>query len=408
MRSFKYFYYQFKRFIRALPAVIMLSIALFACVFIAFEAVIEDEKNSEKKYEIGIVGDASDTYLRMGIAALKNFDATRFAINVSFVGEDEAKDMLKSGELSAYIVIPENFIMDAYHGQVGKLTYVTTTGALGAVDYIKDELLNAVSVLLVESQKGTYAAGNIGSELKGLKYGKVTNDAAIEYVDLILARSKMYKLDVLGVSEGLGFAPSIFCGVIIFFILLLCIGFSPVFARNDVGLMGILSSRGIYTAWQVIGEYFAFLLCSGIAVSAFFGALSAFLGDKINMLLDTSLGAEFFASLALSLLMFTAMQMLIFEVSEGIWSGVLSQFLSAVFLSYFSGCLYPIYFFPEIVQRISIYLPAGAARLLLSRTLTDNGKLLPTLIIFIYFAAFISLTIFLRHRKIRREEADVA
>lgn len=406
MRHLKYFYLQLKRFAHALPSVIFLSLALFVCLFIAISAVMQNEKQEEQKYEIGIVGDASDTYLKLGIAALQNFDNTRFAMNVSFLSEDEAKRMLESGELSAYILIPEGFIMDAYRGDVGKLTYVTDTKAIGAADYIKDELLDMISVLLVESQKGVYAAGNIAYDLAGMKYGKVTNDAALEYVDLILARSKAYKLDILGVSEGLGFGASVLCGVMLLFLMLICIGFAPVFARGSIAFGTILSSRRFGVTWQIICEYFAFMLCGAFSAAIFFFGLFGFMGEEISALAQVEIGAEFFLSLFLSFLMISAMQILIFEATEGIWAGVLSQFLAAIGLSYFSGCLYPIYFFPEIIQKISVFLPTGAARSLLARTLADKDILQPLAVIITYLLVFMIGAILIRYRKITKASGD--
>ncbi|MEE0968635.1 MAG: ABC transporter permease [Clostridia bacterium] len=402
----KYFFLETKRFLLALPFVLMLSLALFICIFIAFSAMLENEEESDQKYEIAIVGDVSDTYLKLGMAALQNFDSSRFAMNLSFLSEEAAKEKLADGEISAYILIPEGFIVDAYKGDVGKLTYVTKTSPTGTIDYVKDELLSVISTLLVESQKGVYASGDIGKELAGLKYGSVTNDAAFKYVDLILSRSKMYKTEILGVSDGLGLITSVMCGLMLFFISLIAIGFAPVFVRRDISLSKILSASRFGAVGQVIGEYVAFVLSSFCVIFLLFAPLFIFFGEKLSSLVGVSFTAEFFTGLIISFLLITSMQFFVYQISDGICAGVLAQFLCAVSLSYFSGCFYPIYFFPEFIQKLSVFLPLGAARLLLARIVTNGEITIPLVTIMFYFSLFIVLSIVIRHRDIVKAKGD--
>lgn len=391
MRAFTYLRLQLKRFSTSLPRVILISFMFLLCAVAVFYSVMGREEEKKERFQIGIVGDTSDTYLGLGIVALKNLDSSRFGIDVNFMSEDEARRGLISGELSAYIIIPDGFIRDAYHGDVGKLTYVSTPGAVDVGTLIKDELLRVISIMLVESQKGIYAAGNVAEELvDGMKYRDVSDDIALSYVDLILSRSKMYELDVLGVSQGLDMMTSVFCGAVIVFLLLMGIGFAPVFSRGDVSFCGVLAARRFGAVYQVIYEYLAFTLCSACAVALF----------ALPFLLLEAITVRFFTAILLSLVMITAMQMLIFELSGGVSVGVLLQFLVAIALSYFTGCLYPIYFFPEAIQRISSFLPTGAVRLFLSQDLGGEGSPLSLCLILIYFLVFLVSTVMIRRVKI--------
>ncbi|MBQ8207974.1 MAG: ABC transporter permease [Clostridia bacterium] len=401
MKRTVYFFLQLKRFARAIPSVIAISLVLLLCIFAAFSAFVKNEEENEAKIEIGIVGNADDTYLALGMAALRNFDSSRLALNLSFMGETEAKEALERGDLAAYIVIPEDFVMNAYYGDVGKLTYVSSRRAVSMADFVKDEILDLISVLLVESQRGVYAAGNVAEDLAhGMKYGTVANDAAIEYVDFILSRSKMYRLESFGVTKGIGLVPSVFCGVIVFFLLLLGIGFAGVFARKNSALPALLSSRRIGAFSQICGEYFAFSLLGIFSLSLLFGGIVIFFGGDIEGLIGHELDSDFFFSVMLSFIMISALQTFIFEVTEGIMAGALSQFFVALSLSYFSGCLYPVYFFPEVIQHISPYLPAGCARELLASALSGGEILRPIIIIIAYLFVFLLASILLRRHRI--------
>ncbi len=407
MKRIVYFFLQLKRFARAMPAALALCLILFGCIYFAFDAVMQKEAESKTKFEVAIVGDPSDSYLELGVVALKNFDTSRFSINVVYMEEEEARQKLEAGKLSAYIVIPEEFLVNAYYGDIGKLTYVSSPGAIGMGTIIKDEILEVISVLLVESQKGIYAAGNVADELvEGLGYGEVANDASFEYIDFILSRSKMYRLNSIGSIDGISFGASLFCGVLIFFLLFICIGFAPVFARKEAALSRLLYAGRFGSVGQIIGEYLPFAICGLIAAAVFLGSLTHFLKDELIAIIGQEIGSDFFVKVLISSLMISAMQLLIFEITEGITASVLSQFLAAVGLSYFSGCLYPIYFFPETIQKISTYLPTGVIRILLSRTLTGEDVSDQFVIVFAYLLLFLLAAMLVRHRKITKANGD--
>jgi len=52
----------------------------------------------------------------------------------------------------------------------------------------------------------------------------------------------------------------------------------------------------------------------------------------------------------------------IYEFSTNTVSAVLFQFIFTVLVGYASGCIFPVWFFPEILQLIAPFTPIGAAR----------------------------------------------
>ena len=408
MREIKYFFLQLKRFSKAVPYVLVLSLALLLCLSLAFGETAAGEEEKAQKYELGIVGDASDAYLKLGFAALQNLDNTRFAINMQFLDEDTARAALQREELNAYIVIPEDFIDNALQGDVGKLSFVTAPTAVGTVDYVKDELLSVISTVLIESQKGAYATAEVGREYADLRYGETATRATISYVDLILSRGKLYKVDTLGVTGGLSLLPSVLCGVLLFFLMLLSIGFAPVFAKNDTALYRLLAASRFGAARQILCEYAAFLIACGVSAAVLLFALFGIGGNALTELTGYSFDSDFFASLALAFAVLAAMQLLLYECTEGVTAGVLAQFLCAAGLCYFSGCFYPIYFFPDAVQNIAPYLPTGAAHRLLAAALTGNDMETERLVLTLYLLAFLLCAWLLRYRKQTERGGDVA
>ncbi len=399
MREIKYFLSQTKRFFFVVPFVLLLSLALLLCLVLGFSAAAENETESEQKYELGVVGNPSDVYLKLGLAALQNLDNTRFAMHLQFLEEADAQTALENGVLDAYIIIPDDFVDNALGGDVGKLSFVTLPTALGTVDYVKDELLSVVSTVLVESQRGAYAAAEVGREYADLRYNATATDATFAYVDLILSRGKLYQVETLGVSGGLALLPSVLCGVVLFFALLLSIGFVPVFAKNDTSFHRLLAASRFGAVRQILCEYGAFLLALGVTAAILFGILFGFGGEMLSSLTEQTFDGDFFLSLAGIVAVFAAMQFFLYECTNGIATGVLSQFLCATALCYVSGCFYPVYFFPDIVQNLAPYLPTGAAHNLLAGALTGRNTPTAVAVLLVFWLFFLALAVLLRYRK---------
>ena len=57
----------------------------------------------------------------------------------------------------------------------------------------------------------------------------------------------------------------------------------------------------------------------------------------------------------------SAMQLLLYELTDNLLNAVVLQFVVTISLGYISGCFYPSYFFPESVQKLSALLPVGAS-----------------------------------------------
>ncbi len=403
MRKTAYFALLFKKFARALPALLAISMVLLVCAAfgVSFYQRSENEKNT--KIEIAIVGDPEDSYLSIGMAALKNFDSSRFAISILMMDAEEAERALLEGDLTAYIVVPENFVINAFYGDVGKLKYITKHGSAMMGDFIKEEVLDVISVILVESQRGVYASGELAENLiPGRKYGEVTDLAALEYVNLILARNKIFETEIIENVDGIGMIPSIFCGAVIFVLMLFGIGASKMLSGRDDSLSMLLRTRGLGFFRQVTSEYLALFTVLSVAVAIMLGGVFLFSRDDISAFIGYELGIDFFASVFISLSVFAAFLLLIFELTDGIMAGALVHFFASLFLCYLSGCLYPISFFPTVLQKISPYMPTGCARALLINSLTGDSIKPDLFILAFYLILFIAMCTVVRCRRIAK------
>lgn len=403
----KYFYLQLKRVFKLLPALLISSILLCAGLGAFLFGMVENDKNDVKyeKLKIHIVGSADGGYLNMGVKALETLDSTRYAIEIEQTDEKTARAALEKGISSAYIVIPEGFAEAARHGDIMTIKYYTTDSAVGVVSIFKEEITKTISDILVTSEKGVYGMADALRENTSVEnVGSYMNKLSFEYVSLILKRSEVYVIDTVGVSDGLSTAGYFLCGIMTLFILLLGLVAAGVFIKKDTSLCKVISTKGGGAFKQILSEYFAYFLLIFV-----FGAMILTVAlialTKVNFIPDVTWITlsdipVILIKLVPAFLVITSLQFLLFEISSALVSGVLLQFGVAVSLGYVSGCFYPIYFFPESVQKLSEVLPAGLARTHFANMVCrDNqAQTLPYLII--YFLIFMLIAFLVRRFKI--------
>ena len=403
----KYFYLQLKRVFKLLPALIIASLLLCIGLGAFLFGMVENDKNDLKnqKFKIHVVGSMDGGYLNMGVKAIETLDSTRFAVEINQTDEKTAKAALETGEISAYIVIPEGFAEAASHGDIMKIKYYTTESAVGVVSIFKDEITKTISDILVNSEKGVYGmADALRKNTSVENVGEYMNKLSFEYVSLILKRSEIYTVDTLGVSDGLSTAGYFFCGIATLFVLLLGIVAAGVFIRKDNSLCRVISAKGGGAFSQVLSEYFAYFLLIYIFGAAVLTAVLLAL-TKTGFIPDIGwITASDIPMILIKLipafLVITSLQFLLFEVSGVLVSGVLLQFGVAISLGYISGCFYPIYFFPESVQKLSEVLPSGLARTHISNIVCNENQLQVLLYLAIYFLVFMFVTVLVRRFKI--------
>ena len=197
----KYFVLQLKRVARFLPLALCVMALLFGCMGLVYQNMILAQEGEDQaasaKIKVGMVGTAGDQYLQWGLAAMQ-FDSTALSIEMVQMEEAEAVAALERGQIAAFVVFPDNFVEDALYGNVGQLRFVCTMGASGLVSIIKEEVTRIIDSILVVCQRGSYGVGDAltEQELDHL-WGHHVNGLALEYVDFLFDRSKMYQVEHL-------------------------------------------------------------------------------------------------------------------------------------------------------------------------------------------------------------------
>lgn len=403
----KYLTIVLKSMLKFCPFVLIVTLVLFLGFAIIFNEMVKLENADADNmiFKVGITGDTDNNYFKLGKSALQTFDSSRFAIEIIEMSEEDAQKSLNSGIISAYVVMPENFIKDAIHGNLKSIKYITSSGSVGMVSIFKDEITRAVEELVVHSQKGVFGLEEtlLENGFSNEAYDYVDN-LNFEYIEFIVHRSNMYKVTELGIGDGLPFGLYMICGISVLLILLTQLPFGAVFIKRDRSLSKLLKSGAVSPTKQVLSEFIAFFMVLTailfIILGLFCIALSIFdFGiNKESLSVYTIL--KFGIGLLPVLGMLVAFGNLIFSLGENIINGVLMHFFISLSLCYISGCLYPIYTFPKFIQKLSVFLPTGFARGFIANCFTEDSIIFNFTGLAVYTVVFISLTVLIKNVKI--------
>lgn len=384
---------QYKRIRKLFPTVLAVTAVLVCCLGLLYAAMIRADAGQERKQmvEIGLAGSTEGSYLGFGIQALQSFDSSRFAIDFLEMGSEEAaRRALERGELSAYILFPDGFVENLVKGVNEPAAYVTSAGAEEIGSMVMNELMETISTLITESQNAVYSTKRI-LQRQGRQdiYREAENRLNLRLLDLILGREMIYDLELTGVSGGLSMMEYYICGIVVLFLLLWGIAAAPLVMRRNAAVSKLLYAKGLSAGSQVLAEYLSYI---ALLAACFLGAAAPF----------TFHIPGWIPGMLPVVMLFAAMQLLIYEWVSDPVTGILIQFLGAMGLGYLSGCFYPITFFPTEIQMLAPYLPTGAAMRYSGALMTGQAFWGDLVVMGGYGAGCFLLTVLLRKRRLAR------
>lgn len=397
---------QLKRAARLLPFVLAVALILFGALLAVFRAVLQkaesDDAQNAMLVRVAITGDTDYPYFDLILSAVKNFDTSRYAIEIVKTDEEQAKKELEAGRLAAYAILPDDFIEEALCGRIKTITYVTTTGSVDTMSLFKEEVTEVISGILAESQKGVYGIGealdnNGHSDISGDRL----NELNLKYIDLILDRSKLYKTETVeAVGEDMPFQIDLFSGIAVLFVFLTSLPYALLYVKRDVALHQTMAARGFSPTAQLLCEYAAYAAAVFALFFAVLAAMAPFTGAELAGIPGGARLVLFAVELLPVIVTVAAFGFMVFELAGNLVSGVLLHFFLSLALCYVSGCLYPLHAFPQSVQDTAVYLPAAMAREYLSGCLSGNVTAAPLLGMLTYTVLFVAVAAVVRHRRV--------
>lgn len=410
MKNFTaYFASQLKRIRKIFPFVLCMTILLIAGIMLLASVMQQSDALSDRraKINIALVGDVEGNYLGFGFSAIQKLDSSRYTINFLNMTQKEAQISLKRGEINAYIIIPDEFIESVNRGENKSLIYAVDGNTTNIGTILMNELLETISSLVTDSQNTIYGIRQLIAERNMWDiFGEATDNLFLHLMKLFLNRMDLFLTKCLGASGGLSFASYYFTAFFILFMLFWGITCSTLFVKRDASLSGFLKAGGQSIFSQILAEYAAYLILMLTNLLLLIPPIIFFFS-----LFDINLaewGAEPLAGLFLFMIklipvaaVIAAMQFFLYELILDMISGILLQFLTAICLGYLSGCLYPIAFFPESIQKLAPWLPSGAALGYAGKCLQSLFPWRETALLFFYFLLFLGLSWMIRTRRVK-------
>ncbi|MBE5927965.1 MAG: ABC transporter permease [Lachnospiraceae bacterium] len=401
----KYFYLQIKRASKIFPLALVVAVTLyigFVTILFGLLAMF-DGREDNTRFTVAIAGDTDNKYISWGLAALQMFDEARFSIEFVEMDEAQARRELEKGDISAYVVLPEEFMEKAVYGDIEPVTYVTSSGMEGIASILKREITAFVTDIVVYSQKGTYGVNDalFGNDLGETAYRHVYK-ISLEYADFIFQRNELYSVNELGVADGLSTTEYYVCVIYVMLFVLMGMPFAVLYIKRDYAFNRLLVSRGYSCGKQLGCEYGVHFITMLLLVVAIM--IVSFIVERCAPEVLGGILIQGWRGLIVKfvpiIIMISAFNIFMFELSSNLVSGILLHFFVAIGLCYVSGCMYPIYAFPKIIVDFAAFLPTGIVRSYLATFFTFDTSVFSFIGLIIYAGVFYAFALLLRIRKI--------
>lgn len=398
-RFLPYLRLQARRAAHYLPHALIIGLFLLCALGVYAVSAGNAHANEEgqTQFEIGVVGEVKEPYFDAMLFAVNHLSDSQIALKLTRMDEAAARRRLNAGQISAYVLIPDGFEERLVAMDPLPLTYVFSPTSTGISTALGNEVIRGVVPVLLEGQNAMHGLRRCLRANFPAESVRAHTDAVTEkYVVLIFNRARLFERVETGVVAGKGFIPYLFTSLFVFLILIWGVACAPLFSRKRCERERVLSASGLGPVKQIASEYAAYLglvLTGVVSAALVIGFGLYFAAPEIFQLLFFD-GEEAFRYLLRAMgitVVFSALQFLLYELARNTVAALLAQTFTAVFLGYVSGCFYSSDFFPRALQRISAFLPTGAAIRFLSGTGPLSAWLLAG-----YFVCFMLLIVWRR------------
>ncbi len=417
-RFFTYTQLRIKAVMKVYPAMCIMT--LFLCLSLGgmlylqssrAEDLTEGDENA--RIRIGVVGIATSGYLDTAFSMLKNLDSSSQEVNfISCASREEAVKQLRSGSLYGAIVIPEGLVDTLLAGETDRMTLILPASDAGISTLLIKELSDEISGIISAMNNGSraleeyYIASGIADPDT---IAEAQTDLLLTTLQDLLHRNRIFRVKYVKASAQLSIESFYLIAMMLLLILLLGIMCAGSFIRSDYTLGRLLRVRHLGSLLQVLAEYISLVTLLG-AICILFLPLIAIALSRMPIPFSAFgvSGARFIKGfLCYSphflpvILLAGAIDVLLYELSPNLITGVLMQFLATIALSYASGVFYTVQTMPQSLKRIASLLPTGHALQYLQLSAKQKpASGIHLLCIAAWTAALLFLTVLLRGRRL--------
>ena len=328
---------------------------------------------------------------------LNNMDSSRVSIKFESMDDSEAKKALREGQIIGYFKIDRDFIDGLENGENRPIVYVSSNG--GLMSELSKELASIFSVLIIDSERVIYAADEYLVDHPVYDRVSANTEFNMWLIKNVLARGKIYDVENISVMGNISAIDGYVCGIITLFIMLSGVGLSGLLSGDKVSMLRVLKSKGLSYMSSIICELIIstiYVMISMLILIGGFIIVKSFLLEKSLLSIDSF---EFVSGILVVSIMFASMHIFIYELIDQRVVAVLIEILLGISLGYIGGCIYPLSVFPDLIQKVAIFLPSGAGMKLLISGMDYNINIMAITVLIIYTIMFIGGGYVLRNKK---------
>lgn len=348
-------------------AMILTAVCLIAAGMIAFCVETVWAKNSEgPKLRIGYTAE-ENIMTNLAVSYVQNMESIQSICSLEAVTEQEGKQLLESGVLSALIVLPPDVMNEILSGSNTPATLYLppksadglSDGGLRAVgELLFEELAAAGMGMLATAQAEIYTAEAVFQELSAEVLQSLYDDINQFNLKTVTGREKLFQTKTLSLTENDTYVVYYGSAFLTVYGLLAGLFFGVFCKRSSLQQTMAVKRIGVRYAAQFAARCQAGFLLMLLTLLLPFGLLIIIL-PRLDKVLTIHFTFSGMIALFFIILFLTVYFMMIYQLVEKRESALVVIGVSAVLQAYLSGCFIPSVLLPQVVAAIGKLLPAA-------------------------------------------------
>lgn len=370
-------------------AMILTAVCLIAAGMIAFCVKVVWAKDSEgPKLRIGYTAE-ENMVTNLAVSYVQNMESIQSICSLEAVTEQEGKQLLESGVLSALIVLPPDVMNEILSGSNTPATLylpkkdadTLVDGGLRAVgELLFEELATAGMGMLGTAQAEIYVAEEIFQELSAEVLQSLYDDINQFNLKTVTGREKLFQTKTLSLTENDTYVVYYGSAFLTVYGLLAGLFFGVFCKRSSLQQTMAAKRIGIGYAVQFAVRCQVGFLLMFLTLLLPFGLLIVIL-PRLDKFLTIHLTFPGIIALFFMILFLTVYFMMIYQLVEKRESALVVIGVSAVLQAYLSGCFIPSVLLPQAVVSIGKLLPAAMLKKGFTIVLTNEAQNLEYVVI---------------------------
>ncbi len=376
-----------KRTLRVLPVIFLSMGCLLMIVFGCLGALGESGR-----VKVGLVMPREDTLTMAFLNTIQNMGEISSLCDFSMTTEEEGREQLEQGEISALLVLPENVLQKIYRNDKTTIhMYMPDKPTMESA--LIREFAEAGTSLVLTAKAGDYTAYNLYQRYgKSGTMQKVAADMNGSYIQFVMRQETLFSDNPVTAIDGMTDEERYLAAGIVLVLFLLGIPVVQMRKKEPAILLMQLERAGIRPLFSLVAEMLMLTLALFVVTLTGAGMMVYFLDW------DISFGFLTLGLLAGSLCA-TSFFLILCASDQGTAGCILLIFITSLLQVFLSGGIFPIYVLPKLCVRLGELLPGGMLMKCLHRAMFEGEWHLAGWFVMGYAVIFFLGTLWLKLRR---------